>query len=618
MPAGTLRMVRAMACAYDAHRIHTDGVRGGGTEKGSAMTAMPPNDRFDRFDRFSKLVPRFDHLKWKMAAAGILVGLISGFLVVLYRLGIEYGTDTARWIYARIRETPWLVAPWAVAAIAAALAIAWMVKKEPMAGGSGIPQTNGVVICGLKMRWQTILPVRFIGGLLGSLFGLSLGREGPSIHIGASGAQILSHRLRGKKREDVQEHYLVTAGAAAGLSAAFSAPLSGMMFALEGVHRSFSPAILMGATAASLTADFVSKYCFGLRPVLDFGTIGQLPLGEYGWLIPLGLVAGLVGSLMNRSLLGFQTLYGKLPAWSRPLIAIALALPIGIWLPDVLGGGSNLIAMAEHARVGLGMLCVLFVTAQDVARHSSMHPYVIFGGAWAARVLSRDFGRTIVLALSPMTISEIVTRGFIVFALSLSMVCLLSDNLPRTRKLFTYDDAAKPEAPDNTVVANRPHKQAAHSESSIEQAPANAQAAQSSETASGNTSANASKRNASEARAAQGTESEAPGDAPNEASSIAGGEQAQLPNHPAAAQPEQPQANPDQQVRDWLRTEHGLTAREIDVALLIAHGRSKTFIANELFISENTVRTHSKNVYAKLGIHSREELISLFENRLNA
>ena len=55
----------------------------------------------------------------------------------------------------------------------------------------------------------------------------------------------------------------------------------------------------MGATAASLTADFVSKYCFGLRPVLDFGDIGQLSLDEYVWLIPLGLVAGLVGSLMN-------------------------------------------------------------------------------------------------------------------------------------------------------------------------------------------------------------------------------------------------------------------------------------------------------------------------------
>lgn len=113
-----------------------------------------------------------------MVAAGIVIGLVSGLLVVVYRLGIEYGTDASRWIYARIRETPWLIAPWAVAAVAAALAIAWMVGKEPMAGGSGIPQTNGVVICGLKMRWQTILPVRFVGGLLGALFGLSLGREG--------------------------------------------------------------------------------------------------------------------------------------------------------------------------------------------------------------------------------------------------------------------------------------------------------------------------------------------------------------------------------------------------------------------------------------------------------
>lgn len=123
-------------------------------------------------------IPRFNQLKWKMAGAGILVGLTSGLLVVLYRLGIECGTDAARWIYSQIRVTPWLLAPWFVAAVAAAALIAWMIAKEPMASGSGIPQTNGVVICGLRMRWQTILPVRFIGGLLGALFGLSLGREG--------------------------------------------------------------------------------------------------------------------------------------------------------------------------------------------------------------------------------------------------------------------------------------------------------------------------------------------------------------------------------------------------------------------------------------------------------
>lgn len=217
----------------------------------------------------------------------------------------------------------------------------------------------------------------------------------------------------------------------------------------------------------------------------------------------------------------------------------------GAFILMVLPGAATEIAVAIVNIADTLMLCVLFITAQDVARHSSLHPFVIFGGAWAARVLSRNLGRTVVFALSPMTQSESAVLGVIVFALSLSMVCLPTDNLPRTRKLFIYDDESGEAAASHT--ASGPAAYETESE--------------------GSTAAN------------------------------------------AAA------ASSDEQVRGWLRTKHGLTAREIDVALLIARGRSKTFIADELFISENTVRTHSKNVYAKLGIHSREELISLFENR---
>lgn len=198
------------------------------------------------------------------------------------------------------------------------------------------------------------------------------------------------------------------------------------------------------------------------------------------------------------------------------------------------------------------------------------------------------------------------------------MVCLLSDNLPRTRKLFTYDDDAKPEAPDNTVVANRSHNKqhiAKAASNKPRQTRKQHKVRKRRVATPARTRASATLQKRGRLR---GRKAKHPATRPTKHRVLQAGEQAQLPNHPAAAQPEQPQANPDQQVRDWLRTEHGLTAREIDVALLIAHGRSKTFIANELFISENTVRTHSKNVYAKLGIHSREELISLFENRLNA
>lgn len=74
---------------------------------------------------------------------------------------------------------------------------------------------------------------------------------------------------------------------------------------------------------------------------------------------------------------------------------------IGAFILMVLPGAATEIAVAIVNIADTLMLCVLFITAQDVARHSSPHPFVIFGGAWAARVLSRNLGRTVVFALSP-------------------------------------------------------------------------------------------------------------------------------------------------------------------------------------------------------------------------
>lgn len=297
-------------------------------------------------------------MKWSIAGKGLLCGFVAGLLAVFYRLGIEYGTDVSIKIYAYFRIHPILILPWVAAIVTAGLFIAWLVKLEPMASGSGIPQVEGVVLFGLKMKWYTVLAVRFVGGILCAFFGLSLGREGPSIQIGAAGGQAVAKRFSKSKLE---ENFLITGGAAAGLSAAFNAPLSGMVFALEEVHRSFSPLILLSATTASLIADFVSKYFFGLKPVLDFTAIPQLPIHLYFWLIPLGIFSGLAGSLMNKALLGFQTLYNKLPAFSRPVIALLIAVPCGLFLPLTLGGGQNLIKFAEGAQTGIVMLLIYLV-----------------------------------------------------------------------------------------------------------------------------------------------------------------------------------------------------------------------------------------------------------------
>lgn len=305
-----------------------------------------------------RLLSGLNQLKWSLAGKGLLVGIVSGLLAVLYRVGIEYGGETAVRMYGYLKLHPLLITLWLLAAAVLGWLISRMTKWEPMAAGSGIPQVEGVVLFGLKMKWYTILFVRFVGGILCSFFGLSLGREGPSIQIGASGGQLVAERLSQKNR--TEENYLITGGAAAGLSAAFNAPLSGMVFALEEVHRSFSPLILLSATAASLTADFVSKTFFGLKPVLDFTAIPQLPIPLYIWLIPLGFVSGLAGSLMNKLLLYFQILFNRVPGLFRPFISLLIALPCGIFLPQILGGGQNLISLSENARSGFTLLLVFF------------------------------------------------------------------------------------------------------------------------------------------------------------------------------------------------------------------------------------------------------------------
>ena len=138
-----------------------------------------------------------------------------------------------------------------------AVLVGRLVKWEPMISGSGIPQVEGEVLGKLSQNWKRVLPAKFAGGFLCLLGGLSLGREGPSIQLGAMGGQGVSRLLdRGK----TEERYLMTCGASAGLAAAFHAPLAGVMFALEEIHKGFSVSLLISVMTASVTADYICSH----------------------------------------------------------------------------------------------------------------------------------------------------------------------------------------------------------------------------------------------------------------------------------------------------------------------------------------------------------------------
>lgn len=314
---------------------------------------IPTNKKTSSIYRYFAEIGDF---KWEMAFKSLLAGAAAGLLAVLYRLATEKGTEFAVSMYGYFRGHPLFIIPWLIAAAVIGSLIAFLIKWEPMASGGGVPQVEGVILYGMKMRWYTVIFVRYVAGIFGALFGLSFGPEGPSIQMGAAVNYGLSKKICKTK---IGGDYLVTAGAAAGLSAAFSAPLTGMIFALEEIHRSFSPAILLSATAASLTSDFISKYFFGLKPVIYFQNVMQLPLNMYAWLFPLGIFVGLFGVVTNRGFLLFQTFYNKLPYKVRPVLALLFCLPCGLLLPEVLGGGRNLIDIVEKPGVTLSFAFLL-------------------------------------------------------------------------------------------------------------------------------------------------------------------------------------------------------------------------------------------------------------------
>ncbi|MGL4374132.1 MAG: ClC family H(+)/Cl(-) exchange transporter, partial [Turicibacter sp.] len=307
------------------------------------------------------LVKQFQTMKLRLAFQGILVGIISGFIVIIYRLILEKA-EHFRLAFEALQAKPlWLIILWFTALILTSLFVGKLMIKEPMICGSGIPQTEGVLANKLKMNWLRVLVYKFIGGTLCIGAGLSVGREGPSIQLGAAAGQGIGRLL---KRSKMEEKYLITAGASAGLAAAFNAPLAGVMFALEEVHKHFSPLVLVSAMSASLTADFLSKHFFGLEPVFDFGLLEPIPLNHYGYIMILGIIVGVFGVFYNFMTVKTLELYSKLTFIKpkhRPLIPFILAGILLFVLPQVLGGGHGLVQGLIDGSFTLKFIILLLV-----------------------------------------------------------------------------------------------------------------------------------------------------------------------------------------------------------------------------------------------------------------
>jgi H+/Cl- antiporter ClcA len=238
--------------------------------------------------------------------------------------------------------------------------VGFLVSKNKMISGSGIPQLEGVMRGYFRDRknWLHIMCSKFIGGMLAIGAGLSLGREGPSIQLGACMAEGLGNKI-GKGR--LEKKILLASGASAGLAAAFNAPMAGVIFALEEIFKYFSPVILLSMMSSAVAADFVSKQVFGLAPIFNFEITKVVPLNNYWLLLILGILLGGMGAFYNYALLRTKKLYGKIKGLNtktKVIVPFVMAIVLGILFPVVLGGGHRVI---EELTLGNGIVYIIII-----------------------------------------------------------------------------------------------------------------------------------------------------------------------------------------------------------------------------------------------------------------
>ncbi len=318
-------------------------------------------------------------MRARIFVSSALVGILSGFIIVAYRASIAYLEHTRYSFMGRITASASGFFLWAFLAVIAGLATAAMTRASPLIRGSGIPQVKAYLMRRIPFNWMRELPLKFAGGSLALGAGLSLGREGPSIQLGSLVGVAVSDLAVGKR----YKRYLVTAGAAAGISAAFNAPLAGVLFCVEELHRNISPLMLTSSLIASFCANAVMWMCSGNAPVFSIGLANVLPLRAYfSDVLIIGIAAGLAGTLFNYALILFQKKYKRIVPndFARLASAFLLGALVCVLIPKITGGGNELINAQEISGYSLIVLLALLAAkfAFTLVSYASGAPGGIF------------------------------------------------------------------------------------------------------------------------------------------------------------------------------------------------------------------------------------------------
>lgn len=303
-----------------------------------------------------------------------LVGTIAGSIGAVF----HYCVDSAIHVYAAVAAVfahdsrMATLAAALLGAILTASAFALVRRYAPETAGSGVQEIEGALSGLRSLRWRRVIPVKFFGGVLAIGAGLVLGREGPSVHIGGCIGRMIGEKTR--VTADTM-NTLIAAGAAAGLSAAFGAPLASVLFVTEEMRNRFRYTFVSvhAVALACVAAKIMNDQVFGRGPLLPLELKMSLskvtPVAEeiYAFaplFICLGVLIGLGGAAFNSVLLTCLRTTDRLSARSMFVFVTCvggLAGALTAMAPEYADGGTSLIETVFFNSPALRLLLILAV-----------------------------------------------------------------------------------------------------------------------------------------------------------------------------------------------------------------------------------------------------------------
>ncbi len=282
---------------------------------------------------------------------GALTGLaVVAFILLTERMGMRlYPVDGAPW-----RR---LVFP-----VGGSLGIGYLLYRYfPDARGSGVPQTKAALFAREgRITLRTVLGKFFCtSATLAS--GIPLGREGPSVQVGAGIASVLG-RLLGLRIEQVKK--LIPVGAAAAIAAAFNTPLAAVLFALEEIVGDLHAPVIGAVVLASATSWVVLRLLLGNSPLFKVPQYQLVHPAEFAIYAVLGLAGGLVSVAFTKLLLGMRARFlrfSQKTVWFQPVAGGLLVGVMGWFVPQTLGVGYGFVGDALNGTMAFKLMLLLVI-----------------------------------------------------------------------------------------------------------------------------------------------------------------------------------------------------------------------------------------------------------------